>query len=79
MYNAYQTCLLYPKLANSLYLGVKTKKDYAGFRQMKDKTRVPTMSCTDSDGARLPIASIGKPKKPVYFGLLDDDAKLQLT
>ena len=49
-------------------LGVKTKKDYAEFRQMKDKKRVTTMACTDSDGARLPIASIGKPKKPVYFG-----------
>ena len=70
MYNADQTGFFYQKLPNSMYVQTDKRKQFKGTKQMKDKTRVTAMICTAADGFRLPVAIIGKAKKPVCFDLL---------
>ena len=70
VYNADQTGLFFQKLPNSLYVDKAKKKDYAGTKRMKDKERITLMVCTSADGWRVPLALIGKFKKPVCFQLL---------
>jgi hypothetical protein len=53
-----------------MYVQKDNKKQFKGTKQMKDKARVTAMICTAADGFRLPVAIIGKAKKPVCFGLL---------
>ena len=66
-YNADQTGLFYTKLPNRLYVYESEKKDYAGVKQMKSKDRITMMICTSAAGAKLPVAFVGKAKKPVCF------------
>ena len=70
MYNADQTGIFYQKLQNLMYVQKDNKKQFKGMKQMKDKACVMGMICTAADGFRLPVAIIGKAKKPVCFGLL---------
>ena len=58
--------LFYQKLPNSMYVQGNNKKRFKGTKQMKDKTRATAMICTAADGTRLPIAIIGKAKKPCH-------------
>ena len=37
---------------------------------MKDKTQVTAMTCTAANGMKMPIALIGKAKKPACFELI---------
>ena len=53
-----------------MYVQKNNKKKFKGTKQMKDKARITGMICTTADGFRLPVAIIGKAKKPVCFGLL---------
>lgn len=72
LYNADQSGILYQKLPNSLYVDKDRKKQYAGTKLMKDKTRITIMVCTAANGVKFPLAIIGKPKKPACFRLLPD-------
>ena len=67
IYNADQTGLFYQKLPNRLYIEKEKKKQYAGAKQMKDKTRVTLMVGTAADGRKMPMAMIGTSKQPVCF------------
>ena len=78
LYNADQTGLFFQKLPNSLYVEKCRAKDYAGVKQMKDKTRITMMVCTAADGTRQPVAVVGKAKKPRCFDLLPPGSKLPL-
>jgi hypothetical protein len=71
LYNGDQTGLYYQKLPNRMYVDADKKKNYSGVKQMKDKTRITIMVCTASDGTKVPLSVIGKPKKPVCFHLAD--------
>jgi len=70
MYNADQTGFFYQKLPNCMYVQKNKRKDFKGTKQMKDKTRVTAMVCTAADGFRVPVAIIGKAKRPQCFDLL---------
>jgi hypothetical protein len=48
-----------------------TEPDCAGVKQMKYKTRIAIKVCTASDGTKVPLSVIGKPKKPVCFSLVE--------
>jgi hypothetical protein len=78
LYNGDQTGLYYQKLPNRIYVDAAKKDDYSGVKQMKDKTRITIMVCTASDGTKVPLSVVGKPKKPVCFRL-SDDGKPPLT
>ena len=67
IYNADQTGLYYQKLPNRLYVEQARKKEYAGVKQMKDKSRVTLMVFTAADGTKGPLAMVGKPKSPHCF------------
>ena len=69
VYNADQSGLFYQKLPNSTYVKKSKTKDIKGTKGMKDKTRLTMMICTAASGSRLPIAIVGKPKKPKCFEL----------
>jgi hypothetical protein len=68
--NADQTGLFCQKLPNRICVDKADKKDHAGVKQMKDKTRITIMVCTASNGRKVPLSVIGEPKKPVCFSLL---------
>ena len=72
VYNADQTGLFFQKLPNSLYVHKDNKKKYTGTKKMKDKARITLMVCTAADGSKLPLALVGKPKKPRCFNLLSN-------
>ena len=61
LYNADQTGLFYQKLPNSTYV--------KGCKQMTDKSRLTLMVCTAADGKKMPLAIVGKPKRPKCFEL----------
>ena len=67
VYNGDQTGLYYQKLPNRIYMDKDTKHTHAGVKQMKDKTRVTLMLCTAADGSKVPLAVVGKSKKPMCF------------
>jgi DDE superfamily endonuclease/Tc5 transposase DNA-binding domain len=67
IYNADQTGLFYQKLPNRIYIDKANKKDYAGAKQMKDKTRITLMVCTAADGSKVPLSVVGRSKNPVCF------------
>ena len=71
IYNADQSGCFYQKLPNVLYVDKSKEKEFKGTKQMKDKTRVTIMVCTSASGSRLPLAVIGKYKKPTCFKLLN--------
>jgi hypothetical protein len=72
IYNADQTGLFYQKLPNRIYIDSESKNDFKGAKQMKDKTRVTVMVCTASNGDKVPLAIIGKSKKPLCFGQVNN-------
>ena len=72
VYNADQTGLYHQKLPNRMYVNANEKKDYAGVKRMKDKTRITLMMCTAADGRKCPLAIVGKAKKPMCFRLTPD-------
>jgi hypothetical protein len=72
IYNADQTGLFYQKLPNTIYVDKSRKKEYKGAKQMKDKTRCTLMVCTSAEGGKIPLAFIGKPKKPSCFKLCEN-------
>ena len=47
-------------------------------KQMKDKTHITIMVCATSDGTKVPLSVIGKPKKPVCFSLVEGEKPLLL-
>ena len=49
----------------------QTKKDYAGVKKMKYKTRIALMVGTSSSGGEVPLAVVGKPKNSECFKLMD--------
>ena len=55
--------MFYAKLPNSLYVDKNNKNDYKGTKQMKDKSRMTEMIATAADISRLPVKTIGKPKR----------------
>ena len=71
VYNADQTGLFYTKLPNRLYVPIENRKDYKGAKQMKSKDRITLMICTSADGKNVPLAVVGKSKKPHCFNLCD--------
>jgi Tc5 transposase DNA-binding domain/DDE superfamily endonuclease len=73
IYNADQTGLFYQKLPNRIYVDKSMKHNYAGAKQMKDKTRITLMVCTSADGCKVPLSVVGKPKKPVCFRLCEQE------
>ena len=73
IYNADQTGLFYQKLPNRIYVDKGCKNDYAGAKQMKDKTRITLMICTSAHGEKVPLALVGKAKNPRCFDHLDKD------
>ena len=66
-YNADQTGLFYQKLPNTLYVDKDTKKKPGGSKQMKSKERITLMVCTAASGDKVPLAMVGKAKKPECF------------
>ena len=78
LYNADQTGMFYQKLPNSIYVQKKNKKNFKGTKQMTDKTRVTLMICTAADGFKVPIALIGKSKKPTCFELIQPGKRTPL-
>ena len=54
--------MFYAKLPNYIYVYKNNKNDHKGTKPMKDKSSVTEMIATATDGYRLPIAIIGKPK-----------------
>ena len=70
VYSGDQTDLYYQKLPNRMYVDKDTKSTYVGIKKMKDKTRFILMVCTATDGIKVPLSVIGKPKKPECFRLL---------
>ena len=72
IYNADQTGLFYQKLPNRIYVDKDRKKDYAGAKQMKDKTRITLMVCTSAHGEKVPLTLVGKTMKPHCFDHLDE-------
>jgi hypothetical protein len=73
IYNADQTGLFYQKLPNRMYVDKGNKKDYAGAKQMKDRTRITLMICTAADGSKVPLMVVGKAKKPTCFRLCENE------
>jgi hypothetical protein len=71
LYNADQFGLFFQKLPNRIYIDAGQKKTIAGCKQMKDKTRITVMLCTAADGSNVPLAVVGKAKKPACFSLGD--------
>ena len=71
VYNADQTGLFYTKLPNSLYVPIENRKVYKGAKQMKSKNSITLMIFTSADGKKLPLAVVGKSKKPHFFNLCD--------
>ena len=67
LYNADQTGLYHQKLPDRMYVKKDEKKNYAGAKQMKDKTRITLMVCTAASGRKVPLSIIGKPKNPRCF------------
>jgi hypothetical protein len=68
LYNADQTGLYYQKLPNTLYIiHIEEKKLIRDCKQMKDKNRLTVMVCTSANGDKVPLAVVGKSKKPVSF------------
>ena len=78
VYNADQTGLFYQKMPTRIYVSEENKKSYAGTKQMKDKTRVTLMVCTAADGTKVPLAMIGKSKRPKCFRLTNREASYGL-
>lgn len=72
IYNADQTGLFYQKLPNRIYVDKDLKKDCAGAKQMKDKTRITLMVCTSAHGEKVPLSLVGKAKNPRCFDHLDN-------
>ena len=50
-----------------MYVKKDEKKNYAGAKQMRDKTRITLMVCTAASGRKVPLSIIGKPKNPRCF------------
>ena len=71
VYNADQKGLFYTELLNRLYVPIENCKDYKGAKQMKSKDRITTMICTSPDEKKVPLAIVGKSKKPHLFNLCD--------
>ena len=67
LYNADQTGLVYAKLPNRMFVKKGTEKQYAGTKAMKAKDRVTLMVCTNAAGEKVPLAIVGKSKKPKCF------------
>ena len=64
IHNADQTGSFYTKLPNRIYVDKVERKNYAGNKQMKEKYRITLMVCTSAAGEKLPLAIIGKSKRP---------------
>jgi hypothetical protein len=71
IYNADQTGLLFQKLPNCTYLHKDKKKDAKGTKGMADKSRITLMVCTAASGDRVPMAVVGKFKRPACFSLVE--------
>ena len=73
LYSGDQTGLYYQKLPrNWIYVDAARKNDYSGMEhQMKDYTQITMMVCSASDGTKIPLSVIGRPKKLVA-SLMDD-------
>ena len=72
VYNGDQTGLYFKKLPNRIYVDATQKKSIRGVKRMKDKHRLTVMVCTSAAGAKVPLAIVGKPKKPRCFRLSPD-------
>ena len=79
LYNADQSGIFYQKLPNSLYVDKDRKKEYAGTKMMKDKTRLTIMVCTSANGDKFPLAIVGKPKVPACFRLLPNNTNAPIA
>ena len=71
LYNADQTGLFYAKLPNRMFVKKGTEKQYAGTKAMKSKDRATLMVCTNAAGEKVPLAIVGKSKKPKCFSLCE--------
>ena len=69
VYNSDPTGLFYTKLPNRLYVLIGNRKYYKGAKQMKSKYCITLMICTSDDGKKVPLAVVGKSKKPHFFNL----------
>ena len=71
VYNADQSGLFYTKLPNRLYVPIDNCKDYKGAKQMNSKDRITFITCSSANGKKLPLAVVGKSKKPICYNLCD--------
>jgi DDE superfamily endonuclease len=71
LYNPDEFGLFYQKLPNRMYVDSRQRKTVAGCKQMKDKSRITVMLCTAADESKVPLAVVGKAKKPSCFSLGD--------
>ena len=62
VYNANQTDLYYQNLPNLVYIDEANKKNYAGVKQMKDKTRITLMVGTSAGGKKNHLLQLGNQK-----------------
>ena len=56
----------------TLYVDKGLKKKPGGSKQMKSKERITLMVCTAASGEKVPLAMVGKAKKPECFKLCKD-------
>jgi hypothetical protein len=69
--NADQTGLHHTKLPHRLHIDKSKRKEHAGVKQMKPKDRITLMVCTSASGEKVPLAIVGKAKKPECFPMLE--------
>ena len=68
VYNQDETGLYYRCLPNRSYVfGTEETKRTRGSKSMKDKSRLTEYMCTSADGKKVPLAFIGKSKRPRCF------------
>lgn len=72
VYNGDQTGLYYRKMPNRIYVDKEQRKSVRGVKAMKDKERITAMVCTSATGIKVPLAFVGKAKRPRCFQLAPD-------
>jgi len=69
VFNADQTGLFHQKLPNRIYCRQEEKRTIRGVKQMKAKERITLMVCTSAVGEKVPLAIVGKSKRPQCWDL----------
>ena len=79
VFNADQIGFFHQKLPNRIYCQREEKRTIRGVKQMKAKERITPMLCTSAVGENVPLAVVGKSKRPQCWDLCGNNPPIAYT